>query len=717
MEQLPQRLSVEELHDLSDEKKHTRGALSDLSAEKMPQEMSEDLSEEPRGILETLKEKSQGLIESYGGISKVKEALRERHSFDVLSAHFEKDAVQNLKEHTEAKEVYDTLAIKQIKRNVSLGGSSPVAQNILNRYQEGAQHEEEALKTIQENEPILARAHELLSYQEGLSKEGHICPLPSTVGYIKSIEERMITGKPVFLHGATGTGKTSLARYATKELTGKDAEMVYCSPQFREQQVWSTTGLRATEDGKGVETVVIYGPLARAMREGKAIIFDEFTTLPKEQMAFIKGVFGVKIGDKITVPGNGEIAVQNGFQMIFTANLKSEKNQERSDLPPEMASEFEQNNMEIGYASTEEMYDTILARLIDRKGNLTLSYEDLQDTLPKFVSAIKEVQIAYAGILPDDEAKKLGVMEANGRVQGLKKFVMSQRSIEAILERWNVEQTRNADANFRNFLDDALQTGITFKEYPEADRELVAKIFATKGFLRTKSESDLGLKSGSLKGLHSTGQYEEVKKQTLSIKDVATLDPFHTRKSKEQEEAESFVKEEIGTESNPEELESTIARVREAGFLDASFEGKETHRLAIEALPKEEAIEAYRKSGGETYIWAELEKNMPYTTPKAEKLDVILLGFGKSVTSDEALAEMERLGVRPLTYEELIQYGIVNPEAQKKNPHVALGSKHSLGGNPRAPVLVVVGVDERDLDASPWGNDWGEGCRFPVVRK
>ncbi|MDP2816475.1 MAG: hypothetical protein Q8O19_07330, partial [Rectinemataceae bacterium] len=176
-------------------------------------------------------------------------------------------------------------------------------------------------------------------------------------------------------------------------------------------------------------------------------------------------MFGKKIGDHVTVPGNGEVLMQEGFQMIFTANLKSEKNQERSDLPPEMASEFEQNNMEIGYASTEEMYDTMLARLIDRKGNLTLSYEDLQDTLPKFVSAIKEVQVAYAGVLPDDEAKKLGAMEANGKVQGLKKFVMSQRSIEAILGLWKVEQARDEQANFRNFLDDALQTAITFKEY------------------------------------------------------------------------------------------------------------------------------------------------------------------------------------------------------------------------------------------------------------
>ncbi|MDP2816476.1 MAG: hypothetical protein Q8O19_07335, partial [Rectinemataceae bacterium] len=198
----------------------------------MPREIRARESEEHHGTLDALKEKSKGLIELYGGISGVKEALRERQAFDILAAHFEEDKVKNLKDHTEAKEAYDTLVAKKIRSNVSLETNSPIARGVLERYKDSAQHEEQALKITQENEPLLTRAYELLSYQEGLSKEGHICPLPSTVGYIKSIEKRMISGKPVFLHGATGTGKTSLARYAAKELTGKEAEMVIAHRSF-----------------------------------------------------------------------------------------------------------------------------------------------------------------------------------------------------------------------------------------------------------------------------------------------------------------------------------------------------------------------------------------------------------------------------------------------------------------------------------------------------
>lgn len=107
---------------------------------------------------------------------------------------------------------------------------------------------------------------------------------------------------------------------------------------------------------------------------------------------------------------------------------------------------------------------------------------------------------------------------------------------------------------------------------------------------------------------------------------------------------------------------------------------------------------------------------MPYAVPKAETLAVMIMNFGKSIGSDDALAEMDKLGVRPLTYEELIQYGIANPEHQKQKWLVGLGTKHTLGGNPRAPYLGFVGGGHR-LGARGWGVDWDGRCRFPVVRK
>ncbi len=164
-------------------------------------------------------------------------------------------------------------------------------------------------------------------------------------------------------------------------------------------------------------------------------------------------------------------------------------------------------------------------------------------------------------------------------------------------------------------------------------------------------------------------------------------------------------------------LEETAALLKENGYLDTSFEGKEVHELVMRALSKEEAIDEYKKSGGETFVWNEMEMNMPYTIPNAENLYVMIMSFNKEIRSDEALAEMDKLGVRPLTYEELIQYGIAHPSHQEQKYFVGLGSKHPLEGSMRAPTLNDdVGFGRR-LKASPCDGVWRDNYRFLVVRK
>jgi len=160
---------------------------------------------------------------------------------------------------------------------------------------------------------------------------------------------------------------------------------------------------------------------------------------------------------------------------------------------------------------------------------------------------------------------------------------------------------------------------------------------------------------------------------------------------------------------------SFLEALRLSGYLDTSFEGRETHPLIMRPLTKEQAFDEYRKSGGKTWIWPELEKNIPYVMPKVGVLDVMLLGFGRSIESDEGVVLMDDLGVRPLIFEEHIQYGTQHPSHQKKNPLVAL-TKYTLVGNPHAPLLGFGGVG-RLLRANAWGGVWGDWCRFPVVRK
>jgi hypothetical protein len=411
-----------------------------------------------------------------------------------------------------------------------------------------------------------SRASEMILYKQNLSESGHICITPTTEKYLKAIGDKMISGKPIFLHGPTGTGKTTLAEYAAKHYTGKDAEMVYCSPQTKETNTWGRTGV--TEKNGAPVTEFIYGPLARAIKEGRVIIFDEFTDLPKEQVSFLKGLFSKKPGDMVSIQGNGECPMTEGFQMIFTSNLKSAKNPEKSDLPPQMADEFTQNNMEVGYTPIDEAYDIMVSRLMNKDGSLDLSYYDINTTLKVFCEVMDETQKSYLGQMAGDRAKELGELGSNNKFHTLEKFVVTQRSVEAILSLWKIENKRKTGKTFAEFVDERILVGLNFKEFSQKDRVLAAKIFASKGLLTSVDPIDLNLgfyydekaktdkpwapEVLKLNTLRKDGQkvaIEELQKESgavkhLTLKEVAMLDPFGKRAEMLKGQAEALLGDE-----------------------------------------------------------------------------------------------------------------------------------------------------------------------------
>lgn len=214
-----------------------------------------------------------------------------------------------------------------------------------------------------------------------------------------------------------------------------------------------------------------------------------------------------------------------------------------------------------------------------------------------------------------------------------------------------------------------------------------------------------------------TGQVLEIQRQ-MRMRGGSPLDPEKVRIAL-QKIIEPGYKEGIGLYGFPlpqTAFDLVLDRVRASGYLDTSFDGREVHPLVIRSLTKEQALAEYRASGGETLIRDELEKNMPYTVPKAEKLGVMILNFGNDIGSYEAVAIADELGVRPLTYEWLTQYGITHPEHQKKKALVGLGTKHTLICPPLTPVLSAYDVT-RVLGSEVWRSNWNGRCRFPVVRK
>lgn len=466
--------------------------------------------------------------------------------------------------------------MRQLRKETSDPSARTVNDRILPKIRERRAALQASIQGIEHSDPVTFRAHELIFYKKGLHREGHIALVPSVREYLNEIGARMIVGKPIFLHGPTGTGKTSLARYAAEHFTGQRSEMVYCNPQTRESNIWGKQGIRPAEGKAGqrgaIETVDIYGPLTKAMR-GHTVIFDEFTALPQEQMVFVKGIFNAKPGDMVNVMGNGMVEIQPGFQMIFTANLKSEKNKERQELPPEIAREFEQNNLEINYTPKEEAYDIMLARLMNHDGSADLSEYDLNETLPKLCRAMEEIQTAYTDQTSHDTARLTQTLGPSNKAPGLKKLVLTQGTVENILEGWRTEKRITSNPQtFAEYVDRRLRTALTFKEYPAADRILAAKILASVGLLRTVTPRELDLPDNvfafDAAKSQRKGELDELKQKSgeesrHTLKQLADLDPFGKRRQKAADIAEEFMPEgsaepEVSAEAAKTELKDFL---------------------------------------------------------------------------------------------------------------------------------------------------------------
>jgi hypothetical protein len=549
-------------HEISGKRKELRKAINELG------DKGAIFDKHYKKPLEEANEQaSEFRVADFGGLKEAKESLKKQkaeHEAEVLKDSADIDYEAILEETPEVngaqrlmKNIVDLKDFRMRRMFEILSPETSFStkkrdEMVLKTIKEEIKMGEEELE---QTDPLVLRQTELLLYKENLSKSGHICITPSVEKNLEMIGDRMLTGKPMFLHGPTGTGKTSLARFSATHFTGKDPEMIFCNPQTKESNVWGKTGIKPTKDG-AIETVEIYGPLAKAMNEGKTVIFDEFTALPKEQMVFIKGVFNARVGDRINIVGNGIVEIKSGFQMIFTANLKSEKNPERQDLPPEIAREFEQNNLEVKYTPQDEAYDIMLSRLLNRDGSLDMSFYDLNTTLPNLCKVMAEIQESYTNETDKEVARRAGAMDASGKVYSLKKFVMTQGSVEAILSAYLIEkQTGKKERTFAEFLDERFKTALTFKEYSKEDRILVAKILASRGFLLTLNPKDLDLpeeifKLNTIKAMRGDEAVEELQMYSgmvkhLTLKEIAELDPFGKRAELLRGQAEAL----LGNES------------------------------------------------------------------------------------------------------------------------------------------------------------------------
>jgi hypothetical protein len=98
-------------------------------------------------------------------------------------------------------------------------------------------------------------------------------------------------------------------------------------------------------------------------------------------------------------------------------------------------------------------------------------------------------------------------------------------------------------------------------------------------------------------------------------------------------------------------------------------------------------------------------------------LGIILVKFDKELSSEEALRQLDKRGLRPATFPELLAFGRKYPDVQREFGIVALGSVwHYLG---QRRVLFLTDFDgKRSLQSERLNHGkWNSICRFAAVRK
>ncbi len=316
-----------------------------------------------------------------------------------------------------------------------------------------------------------AKRRTLLEYRRQLMTGGFV-RTESVKAQIMRILSHVRLGIPVFLRGHLGVGKTETALHVSRAYLGFEPEFISGSEEATKYDIYGRTqiGIGSDEErlqeyarrmeeyrrlhpsASGAElgdversyyrAIVVqrqatsffqYGPLVQAMRQGKPLIIDEMDGIPHSILMRINHVLTRRAGDRIKVQENGgeEIAVEKGFCVLATGNVKSAR-YKREELDAAFLSRWWSED--VRYPPQGEAYEILLAALIDKRGELRMRAPGGLEDLKRLTEAAAEIQRIFTGERIDFLGE--GADATRGTPAGLKKSVLSLRHLWNIVKPW-----------------------------------------------------------------------------------------------------------------------------------------------------------------------------------------------------------------------------------------------------------------------------------------
>lgn len=373
------------------------------------------------------------------------------------------------------------------------------------------------------------KRRELLDYRLQLLRKGGIkkdqsgfVEAPSVKKEISQILGHLELGIPVFLRGHLGAGKTEILLHISRKYYGVEPEFISGSEEASKYDIYGKTqiGLRSEKDKmeefktrmdeyrtmfpavapddlhkvekEYYDTIVVhgrttsffqYGPLVRAMKEGKPILIDEIDGIPHSILMRLNHVLTRKAGDKIKIQENGgeEVEVKKGFCVMATGNIKSAR-YKREELDAAFLSRWWSN--EIKYLPPAETLKVITASLIDKRGKLELKDKEDFGAMERLTQAASEIQKIFTGEKSDIFGE--GGDAARGISASLEKSVLSMRDI------WNIVKPWKAN-NFDKPLDDYIHSEFIKKATVPKDAVYLTQLFCRFGFFKDWEPEKFGI--------------------------------------------------------------------------------------------------------------------------------------------------------------------------------------------------------------------------------
>jgi MoxR-like ATPase len=365
-----------------------------------------------------------------------------------------------------------------------------------------------------------AKRRRLLEYRRQLLNSGFV-ETPSIREEVMKIVSHSQLGIPVLLRGHLGTGKTEIALHVARKYFGYEPEFISGSEEATKYDIYGRTqiGVRPEKDRirefehhmreymkwnpdapkeelkevekqyyqaivvKGLTTSFFhYGPLVRAMREGKPIIIDEMDGIPHSIIMRLNHVLTRRAGDTVRVQENGgdDIIVKKGFTVLATGNIKSAR-YKREELDAAFLSRWWSSD--INYPPQQETYEILVASLLDKRGNLQIKNSNDLDDLKRLTEAAAEIQRIFAGEQVDYFGE--GADAAREIPASLKKSVLSLRHLWNIVRPW---KARNFDKPLENyFLNEFIKPSVV------EDQIYLVQLFCRFRFFKTWKVQEFGI--------------------------------------------------------------------------------------------------------------------------------------------------------------------------------------------------------------------------------